>query len=1294
MRKNSLRIICVFQIFILMLVGISVSYNIHQLDLVPFVSAGEEAISGCCEKTTNGSICQNVIYSPDNEGCEKEIIPTKCESYSKCKYGCCIDKEEGLCSTNSPKGKCEEEGGIWDDDASCNILDCQKGCCVLGSNVKFVTEERCEKLSYIYGFEKDFRSQLTKEYECLELASNQSKGACVYENRNCIFEIESECLKSGGIFSEGYLCSNPDLNTTCERQTSISCVDGEEEIYWFDSCGNEENIYSSDKDESWNNGKVLSKSESCGAGKANIDSEDCGNCYRNLGSICSETKSGETSVKDGNYVCSDLNCVDKNGKKRQNGESWCVYDGFIGDGKDVVGSRHWKRMCIDGEIIVEPCADYRGEICVQANVEGNLEDFTTASCVTNEASKCIAYNSKSNKNELCQNNEYCTLKQIRISSDFQFDVCVGKYPKGADLKGDEYSASQDICSMATVSCPVLYVKGIFGGWDCEKNCDCEKQIFSDQMSDLCVSLGDCGTYVNYIGDGTNNVRIFNAPQIPWTKYLKYSEPVEGQFAKPEDISKTLEKMGISPDDEEDALETAINIIGKINSGIGTTIAALPVGLELYSNVFNSGIYADYVFSSAAPIIGSIGQAAGGIGIGMMIGQLAAQLFDIQGDAAIALTVAGAVAGAVGAVVSGTAVSGAIGGGTIGSLLGTALAAGAYAIIVVMVIVLIFKIFGIGDTNIVIVEFHCNPWQAPLGGDNCEKCDDDPLKPCSEYRCESLGQACVLLNENTESPICEAVSNDKRYPKISLGEIIEGFEFYDITSDSAKIKEEGKECVTEFTPVVFSLKTDEYAQCVYSFEQTNDYDDMVEETVEKGRFTKNHTFSLTFPSVDSLHTYDLEENPKDKYSKMNLYVRCRDYYGNTNQKEFRINFCINTGSDLTAPRILAAIPRNDASIPYGTTEKNVSVYLNEPGECKISKSDISYDSMTTKMDCETDLLKSTNLGWECSTKLTDIAIGENKFYIRCKDQPWLVDDVADIVEWEIPKPKATLSEKWMYKNGSNVWSYTINPPIKQINNVWRFINDTPKQVEVMEFINLDDYIKIEDNYIEKGDNIILENNNVKPGENIIGKISRRERNSNSESYVYKLIQTKIPLEISSISPPEGDISQGFEPMTIELEVETKGGINDGKAECTYRFSETGEEITFYDTYSNTHKQIFNSIMEGTYNIWIKCTDEADNIAEEKVTYYVRVDSEAPKVVRIYVEDGELILKTDDEAICTYNFTSCIFNEENAPSMSSLFTTEHSTEFLEDKTYYIKCEDVWENKEKDCTIIVKKGDIFYE
>jgi len=161
---------------------------------INLVSA-EEVSWNCCPKSKDrGAICQDFASVNCDELCSVDCLPAKCEDVSICEVGCCIDEEEGLCSPKSTKQKCEEEGGRWSDRENCDIQECRLGCCVLGSNVEFVTEKRCEKLSAFYGSDEvDYRPNIATEIECLALSYQQVKGACIIETENDAGEIERSC---------------------------------------------------------------------------------------------------------------------------------------------------------------------------------------------------------------------------------------------------------------------------------------------------------------------------------------------------------------------------------------------------------------------------------------------------------------------------------------------------------------------------------------------------------------------------------------------------------------------------------------------------------------------------------------------------------------------------------------------------------------------------------------------------------------------------------------------------------------------------------------------------------------------------------------------------------------------------------------------------------------------------------------------------------------------------------------------------------------------------------------------
>ena len=1157
-------------------------------------------IWNCCPEMKDGSICQD-IASTTPELCAVAPLPTKCRNVADCKPGCCFDSVEGLCTTNSPKQKCESEGGEWDDDINCLISECQKGCCVLGSNVQFVTEQRCAVLSLAQGFEKDFRD-LKTEVECLALSASQFQGACIFHGA-CGIKTEAECLSNNGHFYQDYLCSHPDLETECERQSYVSCVEGKDEIYWFDSCGNRENIYSSDKENSWNNGKILTKEQSCSPNSANINSENCGNCNYFLGSRCSEVSSG-AKVKHGDFVCKSMKCIDGKGNVRENGESWCVYDSSIGEvdspfsrgmiASDAVGSRHWKRYCIDGEIKIEPCADYRGAVCAQSVIKEDGKTFSIASCVANEAILCLGYNENQDTMEKnCNENKHCMIKNINVDTYFKFDICVPRYPRGFDLR-DSSESSDLICSMANQRCTVIYVKDWKGRWHCKKNCNCETKAFTEQMNDFCVSLGDCGSYVNYIGEGKDNIKVTGAPMISWKDYKKYSKTVQGQFAKPQDIDKFLSSLtGTNIDDfepdEDNDFAKGVKFLGTVSGASGALIGA---GMYLGSK----GIVLVTLKASTYSSIGAFGYAAIGAAIGMFAGSYLANYLGISGDAATVMTLAGGVAGGALGYAAMTGGVSALGGAgaTSATLLG--LTALGWTAVIAVIVMAYIAIIGWGDTKQVIVEFECYPWQAPTGGDDCKKCNEDSLKPCTKYRCESLGQACKILNENTENPICQSIEYEPNPPVISPKEVLtEDYKFLNQETKRVEIRKQDGTCIREFTPILFSLETDEFAQCKFELQRTGNYENMNNYALEQTLYGLNHTFAFSMPSIDSLSVYNVTGDLKEMFGNMNMYVRCQDYHGNFNIEEYAVNFCINSGPDLTAAYITKYTPEHGSFLKYGTDKIPLTIYLNEPAECKYDIAEgKSYDNMANAMQCNTNLLNPELHGWACSTNLTNLN-NENKFYIKCKDKPW-VQTEEDVAKY-------------------------------------------------------------------------------------------KKRNVNAEDFVYTLHVTENKLVINSITP-QGTLECEFEPISVELEVRTSGGVDNGKSKCSYEWA--GNWVQFLNTFSSSHTQPGLNLMGGNFNIPIKCEDEAENAVQGNAVFSIEVDSVAPVAVRVFYEGGKLKLITNEPAKCYYDFNSCNFNLGNASSMSSLFSTEHSAEWITGQTYYIKCKDIWGNENPTCAIKVEPSD----
>ncbi len=1326
--------ICGFEIFIMIMGIVSFAFFVGQIDygnsyerndfdlrkvldffsVVPSVSA--QSLDGilnsqgkCCLETNAGSSCID-LGPGDEEQCAGDLLSSSCSQVSQCNLGCGFDTSEGLCTPNTAERECDEsENCEFFDSPLCEVNECQKGCYVVGSNAYFVTQKRAEILSQRQGLPLDFKEGIEDELSCVEVLEEETKGACVFggdeEGNLCKFTTKSECEGSiEGDFYEDYLCSNPELNTICEKQETTNCVENLDGVYWFDSCGNRENIYSSDKDRSWNDGMVLDADESCNPNSANADSASCGNCDYNLGSVCGEYKAGQDKKPTyGNFVCKDLNCYDApdNGggeTDRLNGESWCVFDGPIGSGSllggsfsnplsgiinssnresvagdggggalsgllggfsldgeiglmstDLVGSRHFRYICDKGEVKVEPCADYRKEVCVQNDktLESG-EKVDEALCRVNMWEQCLALNggglgglaggaagggSQGTQATCgadciprCVSNPDCRVQATYVDEDFWFATCVPKYPPGFDLgsttglgqlaggfggdfAGDALGdlggglgdiASQaagslgggtqasEVCGIGSQTCTSIWQKlGIppFCKWECVENCNCHEAGFTLQMNNLCTSLGDCGVYTNIAGNpGMGGASVSKdgnhgkTPPQPFVLFPLYiavakllgSSAPSGGFFNEESGLLELPLHGISAMFGGSFSSVTPGGLGDVGRGrFGDLFSSNQLGGTLGSMVFTAG--GTQLLASSTLTLGTIGTSTGTFGLPLLsAGPL---MFDPV----------------------------------------------SLAIFVVTMALIAFS--GCGKIEAVEINFECKPWQPPAGsgllGKGCEACNEDPLKPCTEYRCSSLGTGCQLIKENTGEDTCVAIEGEDTIPVITPWEDIlnkSKFSYTDASTNGFRVRDSNGECIDAFTPIVFGVETDVFATCRWATE-SKPFEEMTETFLETKGFSKNHTLYTKLPSVNSLiagEVGDFSEIDDETYEQvsgelgelladMNIYVKCANINGDSQDHDYRVNFCVEPGPDLTLPVVVATSPPENAKTAFNATSQDVKIYVNEPAECRwdtVRPTETGlegYNKLRNSMDCDTSLNQGSLIGYECSSTLS-VENDENNYYFLCRDQPWFGEGTG------------------------------------------------------------------------------------KDGE---------ERNFGAKEgsyYEYNLERSGSELVVDSISP-EGTITAGEEPISVDIEVGTSGGGYSGEAVCEYSLDD-GLFIQFYDTNANSHKQVLNSMSAGEHNVKVKCVDEAGNIASGETNFVLELDTTPPKVTRAYYDSGSLVVLTNEDSICYYDNKTpgCGFGS-NVTKMSGSNSKRQSASWEIGEDYYIKCEDIWGNSAGGCSIEIK-------
>jgi len=1326
-----------FEIFLLIVGAIAFSYFMG----IPFTSASQFFPTGCCMSTKDGAICQEMLMT-DQALCADQLVGTDCSQVDECRRGCCFNPEEGLCSLNAPKKTCTDNGGTWEDDVTCSIPQCKIGCCVLGEEASAVTSRECTKLARENNFEKDFR-EMDSSGACLAYVGLSQKGACLSPTddysglNNCVFTTKGNC---NGEFVQNYLCTAEELDTVCERTQYTTCVDGRDEVYFVDSCGNTANIYDASKindEQYWTN--PVSKSVSCQGANAT-----CGNCYYLSGTRCYGYREGkDTKAEYGDYVCRDLDC--ENG--RRHGESWCIYDlSNRGIGQAPVGSRHFKGICMDGEITIEPCADFNQQICEENTGTIFGESFTEAGCVINDWRSCIQANNAdyySQVKQECDNHDQCVMfldlpanqkyKNMslpgfneNLPNNLQgaardageelnpvLPHCVPKYTPGMQFwtseQGDtlpglsnsqssmSYGGStgetEMICSLGDFTCIGTEKKACLTcDFKPDKNQVCfdednpDRQIFLEALNERCKMLGPCGSKSNIVGelgmddgfyiygkrfdpdgeteDKTNSFRTLYTLSSEYLNSLK-SRPgitelgslssltaaavrnigVTGYSALVEAAAPDVERE-ISERTQEIAtdaqLQSAVNqllysLVPKI-AGIGA--GAISAGAAIIPGTYTSGTItagqlswsptpanpatvvevSDGVFQITGPATEGSGQlsaqagkeafSAGKEGAGRVVGEATGKEGAKGGGGlkSAGLSIAAAVAAymivqAIGeangwtpgetAAWASIASSAAAFLVTAWQLAGASASTGPWgwvAAIIILIVSVLYAIFSYqSEYRYYVFAFQCVEWEAPKGGD-CDLCNTD-IRPCSEYRCKSIGSNCEYYAPNGEPGYCRN-GNDISSATIRPWKeaITTGHKYTQISDRGFRIERNDSEELDSWSTLVFGIETSETASCRIENNHTAAYANMRYNMITTEE--KYHKIAISaYVNTSTDTTLAMEQEAENEF-----YIRCQDLAGNENRAEFAVEFKVGGGPDLSPPAINRFIPEQGSYLAKGTNETSITMFVNEPSECRYSAGvDENWENMPYKMSCVTHPSLGILGEWACTTDLENLTVGVNNFFFKCKDQIGL---------------EARASEM---------------------------------------------------------------------------------RNLNPLSKEYNLEVCSIGLSIDEASP-NNTIFSGSSPVVVELKARTSGCVDNGVSTCSYRNKNDSLYSEFFYSDALTHKQEFNMMVEGKYDIEIRCEDEAGNFDETEISFNVEIDDDPPRVINAYDLQNQLVIVTDEEADCYYtndDVLGCnfdIWDIENNASMMLGNNIEHKAPWLLGEEYFIKCVDVYNNTNTGCGIIV--------
>jgi len=1209
----------------------------------------------------------------------------------------------------------------------------------------------------LFGVENDYRTDITNEVQCIATAQSQDMGACVYESdfdRICDYTTRGECDAGGDVdvvdtnvsisgqkkFYKDYLCSAEELSTSCAKQAGTTCYQGD--VFWTDSCGNRENTYSDDKAKSWNSGQVIDADSIC---DPNDGSDvDCGNCDYMLGSRCAEYDGFLGGPSDGDYYCQKTECEDRNGDERVNGESWCIYDEKVGGGGDPAGSRYYREVCIDGEVIVEPCADFRNEVCLQGSIEidGGDGDFQTAACRVNRWQDCVLQIDGGDCTNIDQRD--CVWKPsvtgMMIGGDGSggssgssgstfsnptsgdgFDtgsgltgnavapitgqaflgiggddddeedvddtqtnrpngVCIPNFPPGLEFWTD--NNAQQMCGQANAHCVIVYEEGLIGGKDCVENCECEKDAWALGANRVCAGLGDCGGYVNYQGVYTNDgyewiydgaKKKFKPNTVNNIKSGFTGQVVAGAITgnviggiTGHAIEDILDWFGPVSTQNKDSNGNIVSTkqktsntnvaTGKKISNIGSTYASYDP-LKKY-DVASQNVASQNSGDKSTGFLSALTLANTGVTTSDNVKRLAGNkdgAGNLVDDGAIPGTSAGDSGDFVDLTNGGVdGVDGATGeaawfakGGAVSSIgMGLAWAAGAY-----VVGQMIGPMLGLSDGN---TQALSTALAAGAGVAGFASSYTGYAGTSSIWGAEGLLASHPMMVGAGVGVVVFAVMY-KSEETVTV----------DFNCQPWQAPNGGNDC--EICNVD-NLPCSEY-RC------------------------KSLGQNCEIVNAGSDQETCVNVNPRDT----NPPIIKPSYTDLSSGHEYT-----NVKNSPPGPGFNIIKTSSDDGCLKAFTPLEFGLETDEPAQCKVDFNHTSsFDEMRTYFGKNNFYLynhtEKFSLPSAAALKASDLILengADLTFFIRCQDKNGNQNEAEYAVRMCVDPTPDTTAPRIDATSIVNGGCIAEDQDTAEVN----FYTNEPAECrwspQDQDFELMDGTMSC-NNQIYQANAAQLYTCNTEltgiPREEanfyIRCKDHAEQRNTMKQSYEFSL-RGSTALKMLDLRPNE-TIFGSTSPAPVELYAQTVFGCNKGQAICAYSLTgNNGDYIQFFDT--NTEDGIHTQRLDltgGNHEIYVKCTDAGGNLIEDVAKFTLDVDTAAPVVARIYEENELLKLITVRDSECAYTFDNCDFTFEEGTSMPYANSTVHVTDWVQDKTYYIKCRDAFKNEDADCSVIVR-------
>lgn len=345
----------------------------------------------------------------------------------------------------------------------------------------------------------------------------------------------------------------------------------------------------------------------------------------------------------------------------------------------------------------------------------------------------------------------------------------------------------------------------------------------------------------------------------------------------------------------------------------------------------------------------------------------------------------------------------------------------------------------GDIQNVKIDYACDAFQGPAGGDDCHLCDtlveDGGLiytlngevveaSLCNRFRCESLGSTCTFIDGNQHAALVDPTrpSCVDSYCTATTEPVV--------TINDEFLKDEGSyEYLTAQDTGGYTLSDLPWGEVpfgVYTPGQMTECKFVKEEAIAALQTTYNtydintiidqhyEDFNAFYESLSGAGVYispgegmvqyhNFSDVIHDTGEVINYYVWCKNVCGAVNLDYYDIT--LEAGVMPPSSFALSTITTDPVSglfYPADTTGVELDVYMKQEAQCRYSYESVEgYDDMTEEFNfCDEFGAGVSVLGSHYCSTIMPLESGTNLFYISCMDS-W-GNELEGIKEWSATK----------------------------------------------------------------------------------------------------------------------------------------------------------------------------------------------------------------------------------------------------------------------------------------------------